>query len=71
MATLKSYCDRTIYTMATGKVVKIHRVSQRIEPDLDAGLKLAAKILGKERSVLVRDALETYLENLKVKTLTA
>ncbi|HEY9894759.1 MAG TPA: hypothetical protein V6D34_04990 [Candidatus Sericytochromatia bacterium] len=57
--------------MSTRKVVKIHKVSQRIEPDLDADLKLAAVQLGKKRSVLVRDALKTYLENLKVKTLAA
>jgi predicted DNA-binding protein len=57
--------------MASRKVVKIHKVSQRIDADLDAGLKSAAAQLGKKRSVLVRDALETYLESLKVKTLAA
>lgn len=50
------------------KSLKPGRVSQRITATLDEQLKEAARNLKIRRSELVRTALESYLEGLKVKT---
>jgi predicted DNA-binding protein len=44
---------------------KLGRISQRIDLELDAQLKAAAKRLGVPRSYLVRAALSQYLNSLK------
>lgn len=51
------------------RVTKAARVSQRIDQQLDADLRLAAKKLSVRRAEIVRSALVQYLEILKQQSL--
>lgn len=53
------------------KSAKRCRVSQRITSDLAEQIDQAAANLGVRKSILVRMALETYLNGLQVKALAA